>query len=106
MRGGLRARWEGLCRRCGVCCYEKRYRLGRPVIDWNAPCGWLDRGTRRCTVYAERFSRCRECRSMTIFHALFASYLPDDCGYVRAFRFWRRRRVPEARKRAGEPRRR
>jgi len=29
---------------------------------------------------------------MTVFHALFASYLPDDCGYVKVFRFWRRRR--------------
>ena len=82
--------WERICKRCGVCCYEKRRTSTGLITDLNAPCAYLDEQTRLCTVYPRRFSVCRECRKMTIFHALFSSYLPDSCGYVETFRIWRR----------------
>ena len=82
--------WEGLCGRCGKCCYEKRYTAHGLVVDYKLPCRYLDESTRLCRVYERRFRACPECRRMTVFHALFSSYLPDSCGYVRAFRRWRR----------------
>ncbi len=84
-----RARWEGICRKCGSCCYEKDRRDGAIVTNWRAPCRFLEQSTRLCTVYDERFRACSECRKMTILHALFASYLPATCGYVRKFRLGR-----------------
>ena len=81
-----RARWEGTCRRCGQCCYEKE-RQGRTVVtDFRHPCRFLDVSTRRCTVYDRRFSVCPQCKRMTIFHAVFVPWLPVQCGYVQRFR--------------------
>ena len=84
-----RRRWEGLCRRCGSCCYEKRHTATGLLVDLRLPCRFLDEETRLCSVYEERFHTCPECRRMTIFHALFSSYLPESCGYVRRFKRWR-----------------
>jgi len=81
-----RARWEGTCRRCGQCCYEKE-RQGRTVTtDFRRPCRFLDISSRRCTVYDHRFAACPQCRRMTLLHALFIPWLPEQCGYVQRFR--------------------
>ncbi len=90
----VRARWESLCRRCGRCCYEKDERDGRVFTNYDSPCRYLDESTRLCTVYETRFIRCGDCKKMTIFHALFVSYLPAECGYVQKFRPWLRRASP------------
>ena len=86
--------WESLCRRCGLCCYEKEERDGGVFIDYDSPCRFLDESTRLCTVYESRFKRCSDCRKMTIFHALFVSYLPRECGYVQKLRPWLRKASP------------
>ncbi|MCP5514422.1 MAG: hypothetical protein H7A26_03035 [Spirochaetales bacterium] len=78
--------WENLCNKCGICCLKKKVIDGNCIIDKNSPCQYLDIESNRCLVYEKRFILCRECRKMTIFHALFSSYLPDDCGYVVFFR--------------------
>ncbi|MGA2977609.1 MAG: hypothetical protein ABSF77_20080 [Spirochaetia bacterium] len=82
-----RARWEGLCRRCGVCCYEKDFRGGAVVTDYRRPCIHLNTVTHECTVYERRFAACPNCRKMTILHALFVRWLPDTCGYVQRYRY-------------------
>jgi uncharacterized cysteine cluster protein YcgN (CxxCxxCC family) len=80
------ARWESLCRKCGLCCYEKE-RQGRTVVtNFRRPCRYLDISTRRCTVYDHRFEACPQCGRMTILHALFVPWLPAQCGYVQHFR--------------------
>ncbi len=94
--GSLREGWESVCLMCGLCCYEKEWRGRRIVTNYGAPCRFLDTRSRLCTVYDRRFQECAECRKMTIFHALFASYLPEGCGYVRRFRPGRRRRTVPA----------
>lgn len=82
-----RQRWEELCNRCGACCYEKRESgLFRLYTDYTSPCRFLDRKTKQCAVYEIRFTACDDCRKMTVFHALFAAYLPETCGYVRYYR--------------------
>jgi hypothetical protein len=78
--------WESLCRQCGACCYRKEWRGAVLVVNWDAPCRFLDTASMRCTVYERRFRACPDCRRMTLGHALFTSWLPDSCGYVRAFR--------------------
>ena len=83
-------RWEALCRKCGICCYEKRWTRDGYLVDMSAPCPYLHRTSKVCTVYPNRFRVCPQCRKMTIFHALFTSYLPLSCGYVERFRIWRR----------------
>lgn len=84
--------WEGLCRRCGLCCYQKEIRGGRVHVSMDSPCRYLDPATRLCVVYDRRFRACDECRKMRYVHARFSRWLPDTCGYVRHYRPRRRRR--------------
>jgi len=85
-RAERRASWDALCVRCGLCCYAKDIRGRRVLTNWRAPCRFLEESTRLCAVYERRFRACAECRKMTIFHALFTSWLPATCGYVRRYR--------------------
>jgi hypothetical protein len=85
---GRRLRWESICRQCGACCYRKEWRGAALAVLWDAPCRFLDTSSMRCTVYERRFHACPDCRRMTLGHAFFTSWLPDTCGYVRAFRRW------------------
>jgi len=84
-----RSRWEGLCRRCGLCCYEKEYRGRTVVTNLGRPCRYLDVSLRLCTVYASRFAVCEQCKKMTILHAMFVKWLPPHCGYVQQYRLRR-----------------
>lgn len=78
--------WESLCRRCGLCCYERTRVAGGVRIDLNKPCPYLEPGTRKCTVYTRRFAVGAACSKVNLFHALFAKRMPATCGYVRAYR--------------------
>ena len=78
--------WEGLCHRCGLCCYEKEIRGGRVYVRMDSPCRYLDPLTRLCTVYENRFHVCGECRKMRYVNARFSRWLPESCGYVRHYR--------------------
>jgi uncharacterized protein len=67
-------------------------------VNQGSPCGFLDAATRRCKVYEHRFRACPDCKRMTLYHALFTPWLPENCGYVRAFR-----RPPRPDGRVGAP---
>jgi uncharacterized protein len=82
-----RVRWEGLCRHCGQCCYEKDIRGSKVYTDYRRPCIHLNVNTKECTVYERRFALCPQCKRMTILHALFVQWLPDSCGYVQHYRY-------------------
>jgi uncharacterized protein len=86
LRSERRARWESLCRRCGMCCYEKDITGFKVVTNYRRPCAHLDISTRLCTVYEKRFAVCPQCRGMTLRHAMFVRWLPESCGYVRRYR--------------------
>ena len=86
----MRDWWDDICTRCGACCYRREREAGELVVKKDQPCRFLDTDSNLCTVYTSRFKECAECRQVTLFHALFSRYLPDDCGYVDKFRFWRR----------------
>ncbi|MCF7942705.1 MAG: hypothetical protein K9M84_13920 [Spirochaetia bacterium] len=74
--------WEGHCNRCGLCCHEKTISGSQVWYDMDSWCRFYDPETRTCTVYAQRFSKEVRCRSVNLFRAMFASYLPPTCGYV------------------------
>jgi uncharacterized protein len=78
--------WESICLRCGLCCYEKEVAGSLIVTNYSKPCHFLDTSTHMCTVYDTRFAVCANCRRMTLWHALFVSWLPKSCGYVQRFR--------------------
>lgn len=84
---GYNKEWESLCNNCGACCYEKTEDdNGVILIDFDSPCIYLDTLNKRCTIYENRFSQFRQCSRLGVRHALFARWLPPDCGYVRKFR--------------------
>ncbi|MCL2706290.1 MAG: hypothetical protein FWE72_08815 [Spirochaetaceae bacterium] len=78
--------WENLCHKCGICCFKKKTIDGVCIIDFNAPCEYLDVESNLCFVYEKRFKKCDDCKRMTVFKALFADFLPDNCGYVEFFK--------------------
>lgn len=79
--------WEDICTGCGLCCHDK-VRIDRRtyLLELDSPCAFLD-DEGRCSVYEERFARCPSCRKMTLFRAVFATWLPPQCAYVQ----WARR---------------
>jgi len=83
------ARWESLCKQCGICCYEKESRLLYMEIDLSRPCEYLDLETMKCRVYKTMFSCNKWCGKVTLFHACFSRALPDTCGYVEEYRKFR-----------------
>ncbi|MDR1931505.1 MAG: hypothetical protein LBQ57_01665 [Spirochaetales bacterium] len=85
--------WDALCRRCGLCCYERSVsRVGEVAVDLLSPCEYLDENSRLCMVYENRFRECRDCQKVNLFRALFHRYLPPGCAYARTFRVWKQNR--------------
>lgn len=74
--------WEDKCKQCGMCCHEKAVYGKSLVIDLDSWCEFFDPKTKQCKVYAQRFAHSERCQKVTYLKAMFASYLPDDCGYV------------------------
>ena len=74
--------WENTCKRCGLCCHEKIIH-GRTVLyDLETHCEHYDPKTRECKIYLERLEEEARCKRISRFKAMFASYLPESCGYV------------------------
>lgn len=65
---------------------------GEVIIDYAAPCEFLDPDTRLCTVYDHRFETCERCGHVSLWTALADPLLPEGCAYARRFRPWRRER--------------
>jgi uncharacterized cysteine cluster protein YcgN (CxxCxxCC family) len=85
-----RQAWEAVCRRCGLCCYDRDPDArGVLIVHLTSPCRHLDLVSRLCTIYENRLKKCRECRKVTLLHALFSRYLPDSCGYALRYGRWR-----------------
>ncbi len=75
--------WENICEGCGRCCHDK-VRVGRRsyILDLDHKCRYLN-DEDRCSIYNSRFAINRECKKMTLFRAMFASWIPSSCAYVR-----------------------
>ena len=74
--------WEGICKRCGLCCFEKWVEGDGTVHVTPIPCRYLDVVTRRCKVYHKRFEVDERCVKLTPEVVRSVNWLPEDCAYV------------------------
>ncbi len=86
-----RKNWDDLCTCCGKCCYIRHVgEDGKVIINYYAPCEYLNECTHLCSVYPNRFNKCEHCGKVTLWTALFNPTLPEDCPYVTTFRLWKK----------------
>lgn len=76
--------WENLCKRCGLCCFEKIENERGTIFFTQTPCRYLDVVTRECKVYGRRFLINPECVKLTPALVREIRWLHDDCGYRQA----------------------
>ena len=73
--------WEKLCRRCGLCCFEKSVDRHGRFVTTTIPCQHLDIVSRECRVYAKRFEVGEGCVKLTAELVREAEWLPGECAY-------------------------
>lgn len=73
--------WESICRRCGLCCFEKIETESGAVFYTQVPCRFLDVVSRECTIYDRRFEISRDCVKLTPELVPQLHWLHPDCGY-------------------------
>jgi uncharacterized cysteine cluster protein YcgN (CxxCxxCC family) len=76
--------WEQLCKRCGLCCFEKFEADSGTIFFTATPCRYLDVDTRECKIYERRFEINPECVQLTEEMVRTLPWLHDDCGYRQA----------------------
>jgi uncharacterized cysteine cluster protein YcgN (CxxCxxCC family) len=74
--------WESLCDGCGRCCLNKLIDedTNRTVFT-DVGCRLLDGETCRCTDYAHRQARVKDCVRLTPRNVRRLTWLPPTCGY-------------------------
>jgi uncharacterized protein len=77
-----RKEWESLCDSCGRCCLNKLIDedTGKTVYT-DVGCKLLDGKTCRCTDYAHRQQKVKDCVRLTWRNVSRLSWLPPTCGY-------------------------
>ena len=79
-----RAEWESLCDGCGRCCLMKLEDINTGRIYYtDIACRLLDCQACRCTDYAHRMRRVRDCLKLTPKRAAEYGWLPHSCAYRR-----------------------
>ncbi len=82
MRDMTPAEWESLCDGCGRCCLNKLQEEGSDRTFYTAvACRLLDWETCRCTDYANRAAKVKDCVTLTPRNINRISWLPPTCGY-------------------------
>ena len=77
-----RAEWESLCDGCARCCLVKLEDEDTSRIYYtDVGCRLLDQNTCRCTDYAHRSARVRDCLRLTPRRAASYGWLPPTCAY-------------------------
>jgi uncharacterized protein len=76
--------WESLCRKCGLCCFEKIEMGGGAIFYTSTPCRYLDVVSRECTIYERRFEIYPECVKLTPELVRELRWLHPSCGYKEA----------------------
>ncbi len=79
-----RAEWESLCDGCGRCCLIKLEDQDSGKIYYtDIVCRLFDCVACRCTDYANRMKRVRDCLHLTSKRAAEFAWLPRSCAYRR-----------------------
>lgn len=79
--------WEKLCDGCGKCCLVllDETDTGR-LYETNVACKLFDVKRRRCTDYANRTKRVKDCVALTPGNAGALDWMPETCAYRRLAR--------------------
>ena len=76
------AEWESLCDGCGRCCLNKLQEEGSDRTYYtDVGCKLLDGQSCRCTDYADRSAKVKDCVTLTSRNINRISWLPPTCGY-------------------------
>ena len=77
-----KAEWESLCDGCGRCCLNKLIDEDtNQTVFTDVGCKLLDGQSCRCTDYAHRQARVKDCVRLTPRNVRRLSWLPPTCGY-------------------------
>jgi hypothetical protein len=77
-----KAEWESLCDGCGRCCLNKLIDADTDeTVFTDVGCRLLDTKACRCSDYAHRQARVRDCVRLTARNVKRLSWLPPTCGY-------------------------
>jgi uncharacterized cysteine cluster protein YcgN (CxxCxxCC family) len=79
--------WESLCDGCGKCCMVllDEVETGR-LYETSVACKLFDVKKRRCTDYANRIKRVKDCVRLTPENAGALDWMPETCAYRRLAR--------------------
>jgi uncharacterized cysteine cluster protein YcgN (CxxCxxCC family) len=79
--------WESLCDGCGKCCMVllDEVETGR-LYETDVACMLFDVKKRRCTDYANRIKRVKDCVQLTPGNAGSLDWMPETCAYRRLAR--------------------
>jgi len=77
-----KAEWESLCDGCGRCCLNKLIdEETHQTVFTDVGCRLLDGETCRCTDYAHRQEKVKDCVRLTWRNVRRLTWLPPTCGY-------------------------
>ena len=81
------AEWEKLCDGCGKCCLVllDETDSGR-LYETNVACKLFDVKKRRCSDYANRAKKVKDCVKLTPGNAGALDWMPETCAYRRLSR--------------------
>jgi uncharacterized cysteine cluster protein YcgN (CxxCxxCC family) len=82
MKDMTREEWESLCDGCGRCCLNKLQEEGTDRTYYtDVACRLLDGHTCRCSDYANRSAKVKDCVTLTSRNINRISWLPPTCAY-------------------------
>lgn len=81
------AEWESLCDGCGRCCLVLLDEEGSGrLYQTNVACKLFDVKRRRCTDYANRTKKVKDCVQLTPGNSGALDWMPESCAYRRLAR--------------------
>jgi uncharacterized cysteine cluster protein YcgN (CxxCxxCC family) len=73
--------WEDICKRCGLCCFEKSVDLKGRFVTTRIPCRHMNIVNRECRVYDKRLDVGEGCVKLTPEIVASVDWLPEGCAY-------------------------